>query len=129
MFQELIFTVELNPFYKMIQYDKKDVRGVGSIWLSCDIILVLEGSLTFNKHKLKPKSDCLAWLPTSSIQCEQETNKQELIDIRINMAPSGRFKKQRRKPCHVLSQEEIKFLAQNTNFETKTIVDWHKVHP
>ena len=45
------------------------------------------------------------------------------------MAPNGRFKKQRRKKCHVLSQDEVKFLSDNTNFETKTIVDWHKVCP
>ena len=41
----------------------------------------------------------------------------------------GRFKKQKRKKCRILAQDEIKFLAENTNFENKTIVDWHKVHP
>ena len=42
------------------------------------------------------------------------------------MAPNGRYKKQRKK-CHVLTKAEIKYLAENTNFGSETIIDWHKV--
>ena len=44
----------------------------------------------------------------------------------INMAPNGRFKKNRKKTS-ALSKSEIQYLSENTSFTPETISDWHKV--